>query len=215
MDQRFKGAIFDLDGTLLDSMSVWHDIDIRFLGKRGIHMPDDYQKAILNMHFPTAARYTIDRFHLSETEKEVMNEWTEMAAHIYHDEVQAKPGACAFVKHLKQMGLKLAVATSGQARLFMPCLERLGIVDDFSMILETEKIGCTKKDPLVYQTILDAWQIPAKEIVVFEDILMALKTAAGLGIYTVGVFDSSSQKDWPAIQKMADQTITDFNELIK
>lgn len=86
------GAIFDLDGTLLDSMGVWRKIDEDFLGKRGFIVPDDYLVAITSKNFDAAAEYTKERFNLPESEEEIIKEWFDMAIEAYTNEVKLKAG---------------------------------------------------------------------------------------------------------------------------
>ena len=88
--KQYKGAIFDLDGTLLDSMRVWDDIDVAFLKKRGLEVPPDYQEAITPLGFLEAARYTIRRFGFPETPEELIQEWHQMAVDAYTYEVELK-----------------------------------------------------------------------------------------------------------------------------
>ena len=107
-----KGAIFDLDGTLLDSMGVWDQVDIDFLSKRGIDVPDDYMTKVAAMQFRQIAEYTIARFDLSDTPEELMDEWDHMARVMYSTVVEAKPYAREYLAQLKGSGAKLAVATS-------------------------------------------------------------------------------------------------------
>ena len=97
-----KGAIFDLDGTLLDSMWVWNRVDIDFLGKRGFDVPPDYPKAIAAMGFHETAEYTIKRFDLKEKVKDVIAEWDRMAAQMYHERVQIKPYVREVLEWMKQ-----------------------------------------------------------------------------------------------------------------
>ena len=100
-EKQWKGAIFDLDGTLLDSMGVWDQVDIDFLKKRNLPMPDDYKQKIAAMGFPEAARYTIERFGFSETPEMLLQEWREMAREAYALHVDLKPGAKEYLEKLK------------------------------------------------------------------------------------------------------------------
>ena len=107
-----KGAIFDLDGTLLDSMGVWDQVDVDFLAKRGFEVPDDYMQKVAAMQFRQIAEYTIARFNLSDTPGELMEEWDHMARVMYSTVVEAKPHAREYLAMLKASGAKLSVATS-------------------------------------------------------------------------------------------------------
>ena len=96
----YRCAIFDLDGTLLDSTWVWEKIDIDFLAKRGIAVPADYMQEIRNHNFITGSKYVIERFHLNENAEDIAAEWHEMAQEQYDNVITLKPGAGAFLRKL-------------------------------------------------------------------------------------------------------------------
>ena len=133
-----KAAIFDLDGTLLDSMGVWDQVDIDFLNKRGIEVPPDYMTKVSAMQFRQIAEYTIARFGLTDTPEELMQEWDDMASVAYSTTVEAKPGALDYLRDLKDSGVKLGVATSLPPRLREPALRHVGMFDLFNDIVSVD-----------------------------------------------------------------------------
>mgnify|MGYP005937303253 CR=1 FL=1 len=146
-----KGAIFDLDGTLLDSMGVWDQVDIDFLSKRGIDVPDDYMTKVAAMQFRQIAEYTIARFSLTDTPEELMDEWDHMARVMYATVVEAKPYAREYLAQLKESGAKLAVATSLPPMLREPAMKHVGIFDYFDEVVSVDDAGDVGKDqPDVY-----------------------------------------------------------------
>ena len=146
-----KGAIFDLDGTLLDSMGVWDQVDVDFLAKRGFEVPDDYMQKVAAMQFRQIAEYTIARFNLSDTPGELMEEWDHMARVMYSTVVEAKPHAREYLAMLKASGAKLSVATSLPPILREPAMRHVGIFDYFDEVVSVDDAGDIGKDrPDVY-----------------------------------------------------------------
>ena len=212
--REFKGAIFDLDGTILDSMWVWKQVDINFLGKRGIEMPADYVKAISTLNLKTAAEYTIERFQLKETVEEVMDEWFQMAVKEYAEDVQLKSGAREYLAYLKAKGVKLAIATSSHEGLFLPCLENNEIYEFFDAIVTTMEVSRGKEFPDVYREAAERLHLKIEDCMVFEDIHMAVKAAKSGGFYVVAMEEEHSAPDREEIKRIADRYITNFEEMM-
>lgn len=188
----FAGAIFDLDGTLLDSMSVWAEIDEEFLGRRGFAVPPDYMEAITPLGFRGTADYTIARFGLTDTPEELMAEWSAMAREKYAHEVMLKPGAKELLDGLKAAGIPLGIVTASSPELFRPCLERNGIADAFSVILTTDGTGCSKNEPGIWRTAAEKLGVDPENCIIFDDALASVLGAKAAGMQTVGVFDPHS-----------------------
>jgi len=205
-----KGYIFDLDGTLLDSMSLWDTIGADYLESQGIAAPSDYLEKITPMSFPESAAYTIERFGLPLCPESLMREWNDMAAYAYESTIEMKPHAKEYLLALHERGVKLAVATVLPARLYKPALISHGIYDLFDTICGAEEVSCSKERPDVF--LLCARQLGLKpwECVVFEDILQAVKSAKSVGMTVIGVYDKSSDSDWEQIKQLADSAILNF-----
>ena len=206
-----KAAIFDLDGTLLDSMGVWKEIDQRFFARRNIPMPDDYASVVASMQTGAIARYTIDRFHLDERPEDLVEEWNEDALLLYATAVQPKPHALDYLQALKASGAALAVATSLPPRLRQAALKHAGMTDSFDQVCsvdDAESIG--KEEPEIYLLASRMLGVVPDHCTVFEDLLVAVDSAKRAGMKVWAMYDQSSAKDWDAIRSEADGAITDF-----
>lgn len=208
------GAIFDLDGTLLDSMGVWRKIDEDFLGKRGFVVPDDYLVAITSKNFDAAAEYTKERFNLPESEEEIIKEWFDMAIEAYTNEVKLKAGVIDYLKQLKAEGIKIAAATSSDERLFRPCLTHCGIMKYFDAFTVTQEVRRGKGFPDVYQLAAEKLSLKPEQCVVYEDILKGVEGTKMDDFYVVGVEDIHSSYEKNEIMQLSDRYILSFEELL-
>ncbi len=208
-----RGAIFDLDGTLFDSMGVWTEVDRAFLSKRGIPMPEDYHDEIKCRNFPEAAAYTKTRFSLPECEQTIMHEWFDMTVNAYENDVQLKPFAYEYLFALRAKGIKTGIATSSKQALYLPVFARCGIADCFDAIVTTEETK-PKSYPDVYLETAKRLGVPPHECAVFEDILVGIQSAKAAGFYTVAVEDESSLAEREQLRAAADRYIVSFKELL-
>jgi HAD superfamily hydrolase (TIGR01509 family) len=209
-----KGAIFDLDGTLIDSMWVWSKIDYDYLGKRGIDLPIDLKDHITHLSFNDTAKYFKERFRLKESLEEIKIEWNAMALYEYSHNIILKPGVINFLHFLKAKDIKIALATSNSRLLLELALKRNGVYQYFDVITTTDEVSRNKSFPDVYLLAADRLGVNADSCVVFEDILPAIIGAKAAGMKVVGVHDSSSEHQRNDICKIADIFINDYQELI-
>ena len=206
-----KGYIFDLDGTLLDSLDVWERVDYLFLEKRNIEMTREYSEALLHMKFLESAKYTIERYSLNETAEEVMEEWMNLSKELYNTIVVLKKGAFEYLYQLKKQGYQLAILTSCHQELFEPCLRKIGIFDLFDVIVEANKVHMNKTQPQIYEYVSNKMNLHPNECVFFDDVCSSLETAKNVGIHIVGVNDSLSfHKD---MEKLTHHIIEDFTQI--
>lgn len=212
--KKIKGVIFDLDGTLLSSTDVWRKIDVEFLGKRGLEVPEDYVETITPMEFKQIADYTIERFHLPETPEAVMDEWNTMAKDAYENKVQIKPGVKELLTALKKGNIPMAVATSNIEALYKPCLKRNGILEYFDAFTECGEVGRGKSFPDIYIRSAEKLGCRPEECAVFEDIIMALETAGGVGFTTVCVRDEAWDYSPEQINLVADYEVQEISQAL-
>jgi HAD superfamily hydrolase (TIGR01509 family) len=208
-----EAAIFDLDGTLLDSMGVWSRIDAEFLAKRGISLPADYPAAIAGLTtFEEAAEYTIARFRLADTIPALLREWNEMAAYAYAHTVALKGGAKKYLETLKAGGVKTAIATASPPVLYRGALRNLGMERYFDAICSTAEAGEGKNTPAIFHLAARKLDAAAEHCVVFEDSLAAVQSAKAAGMKVIAVLDPASKDAWDRIRRIADRTIRDFTD---
>lgn len=212
---KYQCAIFDLDGTLLDSTWVWEKIDVDFLAKRGLEVTPDYMKEIKTHNFITGSRYVVDKFQLKESPEQIAREWLEMAQEEYNHHIVLKRGAYSFLQQLKERNIKLAVATSSTYELFSGCLRRNGIYDFFDVFTETHEVERGKGYPDVYELAARRCNVPPSACIVFEDILKAVEGAKKGGFYTVAVYDEASKQEKEDILKLCDRYIVDYEDLLR
>lgn len=212
--KNIEGAVFDLDGTLLDSSWVWEKVDEKFLGDRGFQVPDDYVDEISPLGAERAAVYTIERFGLNEDKDDIVREWIEMAKKEYATEVVCKPYAKEFLEEIHKLNIKMAVATSSDRELFMKTLEREGILKYFQKIVTVDEVERGKGYPDIYEEAARRIKVNPHKCLVFEDILAGV-AGASLGEFNVvAVFDEKSKHNWEKIKSISKYSINDYKELL-
>ena len=207
MDKRF--AIFDMDGTLVDSMGYWHRLAEDYLVQKGIEdFPADFPQRLMSMTMTQGAELMIETFGLSETADKLIDAQHAIMADHYRRDIPLKPGVRAYLQRLQEQGVQMCVASATAEPLMEACLTRLDVRDYFRFILSCESIGVSKERPDIYH--LAAQQFGAKpgEIAVFEDALHAVKTAKGAGYYVVAVYDENGKDRWKEMKGLADEHMT-------
>lgn len=208
-----KGIIFDIDGTLIDSCSIWGEVDIRFFSKRNMEMPKDYQEAIGHIGLDKAAEYTIKRFHLNEHKEDIIKEWKQGVLDLYANEVGLKPHVKEFLMLLKEHNIPFCAATANDEDCYKSCLKRNNIYHLFDFILEVNHFKDGKDKPTIYIEAAKRLGVDISNCMVFEDLLMALTTATKAGFITCGVYEETSKEETKK-KEVADFYIKDYQELI-
>lgn len=212
-----KCAIFDADGTLLDSMPMWRDITYEYADFKGCHAPKDLHETLNRLSLEQCADYYIS-LGASGTRDQVVDELSAWALKGYRTRVGEKPGAGEFLKLLRQSGVKVAVATASQEEGVRAALERLDMLPCVDLLLTCTQVGKGKEHPDIFLRCAAAFGAAPKEAVVFEDSAHALRTARQAGFSTVAVEDSISMADsgdLASIRRWADRRISDYHQLIR
>ena len=207
-------VIFDMDGTLLNSTSLWQDIDKAFFAKRGMEVPEEYAQHIVHLGLKQAAIYTKKAYGFDETPEEIMEGWHQMSLDIYQHDVELKPGALELLELLKSRGVKMAIATANDDKLYMPCIERLGIGKYFDFIADVNNVKEGKQSARIYEFLAEQMGVKKENTMVVEDMPTCVKTAYQNGFITVAIFDNAS-KDYDSEKRdNSDLYINSFYDLI-
>lgn len=210
----FKGAIFDLDGTLADSVYVWKKVDKVFFNKRNMEIPPDYTKKINSLSFEETAFFTKKEYNIKESVEEIMEEWFDCAINEYSYNVKPKKYAKEYLEKLKKDGIKIALATASPAILYEPFLKNNNLLKYFDVLTNVNAVAKSKEQPDIYEHCAKLLNVKCKDCVVFEDILRAINGAKKAGMYTIGVYDKYNEYMQEEIQNTAHKYIYSFEEML-
>lgn len=209
-----KAVIFDLDGTLVDSMWVWSQIDIDFLGQYGLKVPAGLQNDLEGMSFTETAIYFKNRFSLSESVEEIKKIWQDMAMDAYCKTVPLKPGAKDFITYLKEKNIRLAVASSNSYDLIDAVLKSHGIRRCFEAIITSCQVHKGKPAPDVYLEAARQLGTEPSACLVFEDIIPGILPGKNAGMKVCAVDDRYSRPQEKEKKETADYFITTYQQVI-
>ena len=214
MDKRF--AIFDMDGTLVDSMGYWQGLSGEYLSSKGVtENTENILERIKAMTVAEAAAYFVQVFRLPDTAEQVASEMNAMMADHYRWDIPLKRGVMDYLSRLRQAGVSMCVASATTAELMEACLSRLGAAEYFEFLLSCEEVGSGKSRPDVYLEAARRLGAQPGETAVYEDALHAAQTAKSAGFYTVAVFDDSGRSEWEQLRALADEAIADWTVAVQ
>lgn len=211
-----KFAIFDLDGTLLDSSEMWQTLGARYLTALGETPEDGLTEEIKELSIPEGARYLHERYGLSYSPEEIVRHLTRMIEHFYTNEARLKDDAAKLLAALRAHCVHMSVATAGDERLGMGALVRLGVGDFFAGSVSCSNYG-SKTSPDVFLAAADLIHALPEETIVFEDSLFAVKTAKRAGFVTAAVKDISehNQTELKRVSDFYAEQLGDFADNVK
>lgn len=210
-DMMLRGAIFDLDGTLLDSMPVWETLASGYLRSVGQTPPEGVDEAVRALSVPQTAGYFRRACGVPLPQEEIVAGIQGLIRRFYEAEARPKAGAEAFLRRLSRQGVRLCVATAGDAGLARAALQRCGLLELFEGIVDCGAAGAGKDQPQVYRCALALLGTTRGDTLVFEDALHALRTARADGFRTVAVRDDS-EKHWQEMQALACHALVDYRD---
>lgn len=214
MFNNINAVFFDMDGTIIDSMWMWEDIDKEFLGKRNLTLPRELKEDIEGMSFSETAVYFKNKFNLPEGLEEIKAIWNNMALDKYKNEVMLKPGVKEFLIKLKAKGYKLGIATSNSMELAKTCLDARGVTKYFDTIITGCDVGAGKPAPDIYLKSAELCNVSPENCLVFEDVLQGIAAGHNAGMKVCAVYDRYSEYTDDKKHQLADYYINDYFEII-
>lgn len=210
-----EAVLFDLDGTLVDSMWMWKKIDIEFLGRFGYDCPDDLQREIEGMSFSETAAYFKSRFRIPMSLDEIKACWIQMSIEKYRNEVPLKPGVIEFLRYCKEKKIKTGIATSNGRDMVDAVIDSLKIGQYFQVVTTACEVGNGKPEPDIYLEVARRLSVAPESCLVFEDIPAGIMAGKRAGMTVLAVSDEFSRDLDREKKELADGFIRDYLELIQ
>ena len=214
MLDKIQAVIFDLDGTLVDSMWMWKEIDIIYLNQYGIPLPEFLERKIEGMSFTETATYFKETFQLPKSVAEIKQDWYDMAYDKYAHEVSLKEGALDFLKVLKKNNIKTGIATSNGIHLVEAVMKTLGLYEYIQVVRTACDVPKGKPAPDIYLKVADDLAIPYENCLVFEDVPMGILAGKNAGMQVCAVDDAFSRSQTEEKRRVADYFAVSFRDVL-
>lgn len=216
MLNNIKALIFDLDGTMIDSMRVWKDIDDEYIEKYHLTEPDDFHEGMEGLSYTETAEYFLKVFpELPKTVEDLKAEWHEMALYKYAHEMELKEGLEVLLRKVRAQGMRVGIATSNDRRLVEACLKGMGVEELIDTISTSCEVKKGKPAPDVYLKAAENLAIEPENCLVFEDVPMGILAGKNAGMKVCAVEDWFSEGQVQKKKELADYYIRNYNEIME
>ena len=207
-----KAIIFDLDGTLVDSMKYWRSVSRNFMKTKGIDIEDAVQHKMTTMNLDASLKYLKDYYKLEESFEELMRDFSRTVEDFYRNKVEAKEGSLEILKYFKDKGMKVVIGTSTAAHFANIVIEKYGIDKFIDGLYTADSVGHLKAEEKFYTSIAEELREKPEDVFLVDDSYLALRTGKKAGIEVIGIYDENSKDTWPTI---LDENKYSVNKLIE
>lgn len=212
--KKCKYAIFDMDGTLIDSMPAWEKLGEDYLNQKGIKVPENLNEIINAMSMTESANYFRREFGIKASVKKIISDINKLIEDKYRYEIPLKPYVKEYLSSLKSHGVTMCIATATPLELAEAALKRLNVLQYFSYIVCCDEAGAGKTKPDVYYLAIEKMGAKVEDTIVYEDADYAMKTAKKAGFYTIGVYDEAAGRSKEEMKLFCDRYIESFKYLL-
>lgn len=214
LPENIAAVIFDMDGTLIDSLGVWADSDRIFAEELGLSYDAKISAAMKKMHYVSACEYLKEYYALDMSAEEIGARIMEIVREKYLHEIPLKPYVLDVMWALRSRGVKMCVATSNDKSLAEGALKNLGIYDMLEFVITSDEVGVGKESPLIFTRAAEMMSAAPQNTAVFEDSVHAAESAAAAGFFTVGIYDGKYNNEFEEMKRTADMIVKSFWELM-
>ena len=186
-----KAILFDLDGTLIDSLPFWRSINRAFFKKYNMDLPDGFVSKTNAMRFEETVAYSCSLIPQKIDVNKAIQEWRNIAIEQYAKTIPLKDGVLDYIKYINSLGINMYVVTSNEPYMYEPSMKRLGIWNYFKDVFSANLVGVGKASGKIYEYVLQKLGLKNDEVALFEDALYAIQSANNLGILTIAIYDEN------------------------
>ena len=194
-----KAIIFDLDGTLVDSMGYWRSVSRDFMKTKGIDIEDEVQHKMTTMNLDASLRYLKDYYNLEESFEELMRDFSRTVEDFYRNKVETKEGCLEILEYFKDQGMKVVIGTSTAAHFANIVIEKYGIDKFIDGLYTADSVGHLKAEEKFYTSIVEELGERPEDVFLVDDSYLALRTGKKAGLEVIGIYDENSKDTWATI----------------